>query len=132
MPSVAQTKSTQSNSARGGLSREQARRGTTVGGASASGRRGSAAATGGTSAPPRPATLAGSGGRRGRGNPLDFIRDVRSELRKVAWPSQRETVNLTAVVIAFSVAVGLFLGGIDYVFQELFRLLLGIGQGGGL
>ena len=63
---------------------------------------------------------------------LDFIRDVRSELRKVAWPSQRETINLTAVVIAFSVAVGLFLGGIDYVFQELFRLLLGIGQGGGL
>ncbi|TMF03302.1 MAG: preprotein translocase subunit SecE [Chloroflexi bacterium] len=76
--------------------------------------------------------LAGAGGRRGRGNPLDFIRDVRSELRKVAWPSQRETINLTAVVIAFSVAVGLFLGGIDYVFQELFRLLLGIGQGGGL
>ena len=50
----------------------------------------------------------------------------------MAWPSQRETINLTAVVIAFSVAVGLFLGGIDYVFQELFRLLLGIGQGGGL
>jgi preprotein translocase subunit SecE len=57
---------------------------------------------------------------------------VRSELRKVAWPSQRETVNLTAVVIAFSVAVGLFLGGIDFVFQELFRFLLGLGGGGGL
>jgi preprotein translocase subunit SecE len=76
--------------------------------------------------------LAGAGGRRGRGNPFDFVRDVRGELRKVAWPNQRETVNLTAVVIAFSVIVGLFLGGIDFVFQELFRLLLGLGGGGGL
>ena len=93
----------------------------------------SSAVTTASAASTRPAMpLAGAGGRRGRGNPLDFIRDVRSELRKVAWPSQRETINLTAVVIAFSVAVGLFLGGIDYVFQELFRLLLGIGQGGGL
>jgi preprotein translocase subunit SecE len=74
--------------------------------------------------------LAGAGGRRGRGNPLDFVRDVRSELRKVAWPSQRETLNLTVVVLAFSVAVGMFLGGADFLFQELFRFLLGI-QGGG-
>lgn len=76
--------------------------------------------------------LAGAGGRRGRGNPLDFVRDVRSELRKVAWPNQRETVNLTVVVIAFSVAVGLLLGGIDFLFQELFRYLLAIQGGGGL
>jgi len=128
---VTQTKNTQSDSdgARAGLNRDQARRGSTLG---ASNRARGAAVVSGT-APARPAMpLAGAGGRRGRGNPLDFIRDVRSELRKVAWPSQRETINLTAVVIAFSVAVGLFLGGIDYVFQELFRLLLGIGQGGGL
>lgn len=79
-----------------------------------------------------PMPAAGAGGRRGRGNPLDFVRDVRSELRKVAWPSQRETINLTLVVLAFSVAVGLFLGGIDFVFQELFRFLLGLQGGGGI
>jgi preprotein translocase subunit SecE len=113
---VAQTKSTQTGSspARVGPPREQGRR-----------------TAPSTSAPTRPAipSLGGAGGRRGRGNPLDFIRDVRSELRKVAWPSQRETVNLTIVVIALSVVVGLFLGGVDFVFQELFRFLLGI-QGG--
>ena len=128
---MTQTKNTQSGSdgSRAGLNREQARRGSTLGAGNRA--RGSAVSSG--TAPARPAMpLAGAGGRRGRGNPLDFVRDVRSELRKVAWPSQRETINLTAVVIAFSVAVGLFLGGIDYVFQELFRLLLGIGQGGGL
>ena len=50
----------------------------------------------------------------------------------MAWPSQRETINLTAVVIALSVAVGLLLGGIDFVFQELFRFLLGLQGGGGI
>jgi preprotein translocase subunit SecE len=72
--------------------------------------------------------LAAAGGRRGGrgGNPINFVRDVRSELRKVAWPTQRETVNLTVVVIALSVTVGLFLGGADYLFQELFRFLLGV------
>jgi len=92
--------------------------------------RGTAVAAG--AAAPRPVPLAGAGGRRGRGNPLDFVRDVRSELRKVAWPSQRETVNLTLVVLAFSVVVGMFLGGIDFLFQELFRFLLGIQGGGGI
>ena len=115
---MAQSKSTQTgNPARVGQNRDQARRG-----------------GGSTSAPARP-TLplagAGAGGRRGRGaNPINFIRDVRSELRKVAWPSQRETVNLTVVVIALSVTVGLFLGGIDFVFQELFRFLLGVSGSG--
>ena len=126
---MAQTKSSQSNNARPGPNREQGRRGTVAGAGSGGRNRGSAAAT--AAAPARPAMpLAGAGGRRGRGNPLDFIRDVRSELRKVNWPSQRETVNLTVVVMAFSVVVGLFLGGIDFLFQELFRFLLGV-QGGG-
>ena len=79
-----------------------------------------------------PMPSGGAGGRRGRGNPIDFIRDVRSELRKVNWPSQRETINLTAVVLAFSIAVGLLLGGIDFLFQELFRFLLGLQGGGGI
>jgi preprotein translocase subunit SecE len=115
---VAQTKSTQTGStpARVGPNRDQGRR--------------AAAATSAPARPPLPA-LAGAGGRRGRGNPINFVRDVRSELRKVAWPTQRETVNLTAVVIALSVAVGLFLGGIDFLFQELFVRLLSIGGGGG-
>jgi preprotein translocase subunit SecE len=126
---VAQTKSSQPNNARPGLKREQGRRGSAVGAGSAGRNRGAAVVT--NAAPARPAMpLAGAGGRRGRGNPIDFVRDVRSELRKVSWPSQRETVNLTVVVLAFSVVVGLFLGGIDFVFQELFRFLLGV-QGGG-
>jgi preprotein translocase subunit SecE len=127
MPSVAQTRSQQSNSARTGPNREQARRGGAVG--TGSPRPRGTATVSPAPRPPMPMPSGGAGGRRGRGNPLNFIRDVRSELRKVSWPSQRETINLTAVVLAFSIAVGLFLGGVDFLFQELFRFLLGV-QGG--
>jgi|DewCreStandDraft_2_1066082.scaffolds.fasta_scaffold37984_2 preprotein translocase subunit SecE len=63
-----------------------------------------------------------------RGRALgSFFRDVRSELRKVTWPSREEARNLTVVVIAVSAAVGFFLGGIDFVFSALIRLLLQAG-----
>jgi len=137
---VAETKSTQtgsgSGSARaGGLkNREQSRRGgAAIGGGNGGRSRGGSPVTTGANPPRQPLPLPGAGGgRRGRTNPINFVRDVRSELRKVAWPNQRETINLTAVVIAFSVAVGLLLGGIDFLFQELFRFLLGIQGGGGI
>jgi preprotein translocase subunit SecE len=131
---VAETKSKQTQSgsspARPGVNREQGRRGSVVGaGNGGRGRGGSPVAT--AANPPRPPMpMAGGGGRRGRANPINFVRDVRSELRKVAWPSRRETANLTAVVIALSIVVGLFLGGTDFVFQELFRWLLGLQPGG--
>ena len=54
----------------------------------------------------------------------DFFREVRSELRKVVWPTRREATNLTMIVIAVSAAVGLFLGGVDFIFQEMFRIIL--------
>jgi preprotein translocase subunit SecE len=115
---VVQARNPQPNTARVGMNREQSRRGG-VATAGAGGR------------PSLPLAAAGGRGRRGVA-PLDFIHDVRSELRKVVWPTQRETINLTAVVLALSIAVGLFLGGVDFLFQELFRWLLGIGGGGGL
>ena len=117
---MAQAKSSQSNPTRTGSSRAHARRG------------GSAVASSGSAAPPAMPSVGGRGRRTG--NPfaqiLHFIHDVRSELRKVAWPTQRETVNLTVVVIALSVTIGLFLGGIDFIFQELFRWLISVTGGG--
>ena len=113
---MAQTRSSQPNPARVGLNREQSRRA-------------NAANRGGTSAP------AGRGGalitRRRNASIFQFIRDVRSELNKVVWPTRRETVNLTVVVIALSGAVGLFLGGVDFLFQEFFKYLLSLSGNGG-
>jgi preprotein translocase subunit SecE len=44
--------------------------------------------------PPRPATTS-----KERTKPLQFVRDVRAELRKVAWPTRQEVINLSTVVL---------------------------------
>lgn len=54
-----------------------------------------------------------------------FVRDTRSELRKVTWPTREQTMNLTVIVCIVSGIVGILLGGIDLLFAQLFRLLLG-------
>lgn len=45
-----------------------------------------------------------------------FVADVIAELRKVTWPTFQETRYLTIVVAIVSLAVGVFLGSIDFVF----------------
>ena len=45
-----------------------------------------------------------------------FISDIVSELRKVTWPTFQETRYLTIVVAVVSLAVGIFLGAMDFVF----------------
>jgi preprotein translocase subunit SecE len=48
-----------------------------------------------------------------------FFGDVIGELRKVTWPSRRDTVRLTIIVIIVCFVVGIFLGALDYGFSEL-------------
>jgi preprotein translocase subunit SecE len=57
-----------------------------------------------------------AGGLRGLLSP-QWFRDVMSELRKVTWPTRQETINLTIVVLVVAAALGIFLGGLDYVFN---------------
>lgn len=47
---------------------------------------------------------------------IQYIKDTRSELHHVAWPSRTQTVVYTAIVIALSVLVALYLGFFDYLF----------------
>jgi preprotein translocase subunit SecE len=48
-----------------------------------------------------------------------FVRDIFDELRKVTWPTRRETIRLTIMVIVVCAIVGIFLGALDYGFAEL-------------
>lgn len=52
-----------------------------------------------------------------------FIRETMAEIRKVIWPDRETTRNLTLVVIAVSIVLGIMLGGIDYVLFQLFEAL---------
>jgi preprotein translocase subunit SecE len=49
--------------------------------------------------------------------------DTLAELKKVTWPDKEATKNLTLVVIGISAALGVLLGGIDWVMQQLFALI---------
>lgn len=42
------------------------------------------------------------------------IMAIIDELRRVVWPSRQETANLTVVVLVVAIAVGIFLGAIDF------------------
>ncbi len=53
-----------------------------------------------------------------------WVRDVRSELRKVVWPTRDEALKLTIVVVVLSVVVGFFLGILDAVFAAFITWLL--------
>lgn len=52
-----------------------------------------------------------------------FYRETAAEIKKVNWPDRETTRNLTLVVIALSVVLGLLLGGIDYVLFQMFEAL---------
>jgi len=51
-----------------------------------------------------------------------LVRDSISEAKKVNWPDQETTRNLTVVVVAISIVLGLFLGGIDYILVQLLNV----------
>ena len=55
-------------------------------------------------------------------NPITFLQEARSELMKVRWPTRPEIIRLTSVVIALSVAIGLFIGTLDALLVKLTEL----------
>lgn len=48
-------------------------------------------------------------------NVISFLKEVREELSKVAWPSREQTIRYTILVVIVAVVVGALLGGLDYI-----------------
>ena len=48
-----------------------------------------------------------------------YFKETRAELRKVHWPTRREALNLTTIVLAATVAMAILLGVLDYFFTWL-------------
>ncbi len=57
-------------------------------------------------------------------NPIQFIKEVKSELFKVVWPSRKEAIRITVAVIVFSVFMALFLGAVDFGLNKAFDQLI--------
>ncbi|MBD3308796.1 preprotein translocase subunit SecE [candidate division KSB3 bacterium] len=54
---------------------------------------------------------------------IQFLKEARVELKKVSWPTRKELVGSTTLVIVVSVIAGVFLGLLDIVF---FRSIYGL------
>ena len=53
-----------------------------------------------------------------------FLKESRTELKKVTWPRREDTIRYTITVIVISGAVALFLGGLDYIFQYVLNTFI--------
>jgi len=54
------------------------------------------------------------------GRTAAFFRDVRAEVRKVTWPTWDELKKATTVIIIFVAILGLVIGWIDWLLQQIF------------
>ncbi|MBI2355609.1 MAG: preprotein translocase subunit SecE [Candidatus Doudnabacteria bacterium] len=57
-------------------------------------------------------------------NPWQFIKEARTELFKVVWPTRQDVLKVTIVVIAISLVVAIFLGAIDFGLDKLFKFVV--------
>ena len=55
---------------------------------------------------------------------IQYIKDVRGEMRHVSWPTRKQAVIYTVLVIAISVAVALYLGALDLLFSRGLEFLI--------
>lgn len=54
-----------------------------------------------------------------------FLESVKIELGKVTWPTRKETVATTGVVVVIIFLISIYLGACDLVLAKLMRLILG-------
>ncbi|OGR30694.1 MAG: preprotein translocase subunit SecE [Desulfuromonadaceae bacterium GWB2_53_15] len=54
-----------------------------------------------------------------------FLESVKIELGKVTWPTRKETVATTGVVVVIVFIISIYLGACDIVLAKMMRLILG-------
>ena len=57
-------------------------------------------------------------------NIIQYLKDTRAELAHVSWPTQRQTILYTLMVIAVAVFVAFFVGFFDFLFSKGLSLLI--------
>ena len=57
---------------------------------------------------------------------IQFFRGVRVEMGKVVWPTRREAIKITVIVVAFSLVVSAFLGLLDFGMVKLLAFIAGL------
>ena len=58
-------------------------------------------------------------------SPAEFVRQVRQEVSKVAWPTRKETMVTTIMVFIMATFMAIFFLGVDQVLSYAIKLILG-------
>ena len=57
-------------------------------------------------------------------NPWQFVKEAKTELFKVVWPSRKQIIKVTIAVVIVSLVFAAFLGGIDFGLNKLFQFVV--------
>jgi preprotein translocase subunit SecE len=55
---------------------------------------------------------------------INYIKSSIEEMKKVTWPTKKETYNYTLLVILISLGVAAFLGALDFIFSTLLQMAI--------
>ena len=59
-------------------------------------------------------------------SPVEFMRQVQAETRKVVWPTRKETMMTAVMVLIMASLLGLFFFGVDRFFDTIVKFLLSL------
>lgn len=55
---------------------------------------------------------------------VDYLKETRAELKHVSWPTRRQALMFTVVVIAISLLTAVYLGAFDYIFTAILKVVI--------
>ncbi|WP_137864641.1 MULTISPECIES: preprotein translocase subunit SecE [unclassified Sphingomonas] len=61
-------------------------------------------------------------------SPIEFVKQVQTEARKIVWPTRRETIMTGIMVMIMTTLLGVFFLGIDSIFDFIVNSLLRLAQ----
>ncbi|MCL1824134.1 MAG: preprotein translocase subunit SecE [Oscillospiraceae bacterium] len=67
--------------------------------------------------------LKAAAAKKPRRSPLKYFKDARAEFKKVTWPTPKQVVNNTGVVLTAIVITGAAIFGLDYLFAAILDLV---------
>ena len=55
---------------------------------------------------------------------MEFLSEAKNELKKVSWPTRKETIGITWVVILTSFVMSIYLGIVDWMLAQIIKTLV--------
>jgi preprotein translocase SecE subunit len=55
---------------------------------------------------------------------IDYIKETKAEMSHVVWPTRRQAIVFTVVVVIFSIGIAMYLGLFDYLFSLALRQII--------